>query len=72
MSTLQIRFENPEQWQAVLEFLRKMKLEFRVLESDETWADKEADADPHDAYKASILALSKEWNHSENDHWDNY
>jgi hypothetical protein len=72
MGTLQINVQNPEQWKALLDFLRKMKLDFRVLEGNETWADQDADADPHDSYKASKMALEEDWNHPNNDHWDKY
>ncbi len=70
MGTLHINVQNPEQWKALLDFLRKMKMDFRVVEGNEAWADLDADTDPHDAYKASQLALEEEWNRPENDHWD--
>ena len=68
MSTLQIKFETVEQWRTVLALLRKLKIEFHIVESTE-FVDEEADSDLHDAYRASIPVLADDWDDPANDHW---
>jgi hypothetical protein len=60
MNKIQVTITDSEQLGKLLKFLKKLKIEFKFIESD-----------VHDNYKASIKALSDDWNHSQNDHWDN-
>lgn len=70
MGILQIKFETAEQWQEVLALLKKLRLEYHVLRSDEI-VDELPDSDQHDAYRASIPVLADDWDDPANDHWDN-
>lgn len=72
MGILQIKFETAEQWQEVLALLKKLHLEFHVLQSEEIEiVDELPDSDQYDAYRASIPALVDDWDDPVNDHWDN-
>ena len=70
MSTLEIKFNTFEQYNQVLAFLKKLKLEFKITESDDFSAEKQADSDIHDSYKASMKVLADDWDAPENEHWD--
>jgi hypothetical protein len=72
MGTLEIKFKNIEQYNQLLAFFKKSKIEFKVTESDDFSAETLADSDVHDSYKASMKVLADDWNDPENDHWDNY
>lgn len=71
MSILQIHFENAEQWEKVLAFLKSLKLEFKVLQAEE-FAEENRVHDVHEAYRASLPVFSEDWDAPENDHWDTY
>jgi ATP-dependent RNA circularization protein (DNA/RNA ligase family) len=71
MSTIEIKFNNSAQLDKLLTFLKKLKVEFKLVESDIFSAEKIADSDVHDSYKASLKVLADDWNDPQNDHWDN-
>jgi hypothetical protein len=70
MSILQIHFENRDQWQMVVAFFRQLKLDFKVIQSDD-FVEKALLEEPHELYLASLLVLSEDWDDPANDYWDN-
>lgn len=70
MSTLEIKFDTFEQYNRLLAFLKKLKVDFKITESDDFSGEKLADLDIHDSYKASMTVLADDWDAPENDHWD--
>jgi ATP-dependent RNA circularization protein (DNA/RNA ligase family) len=72
MSTLEIKFNSFEQYNQLVDFLNKLKVDFKITESNDFSAEKLADSDVHDSYKASMKALADDWDDPENDHWDKY
>jgi hypothetical protein len=60
MNKIQITITDSKQLDKLLTFLKKLKVEFKFIESD-----------VHDSYKASLKALADDWNDPKNDHWDN-
>jgi len=69
MGTVQIQFKTIEQLKALIMLLRKLKIEFQIVDSSE-FVDEVADINLNDAYQASIPVLADDWDDSENDHWD--
>ncbi len=69
MGILQIRLETIEQMQEVLELLKKLHVEYQVLDSDEL-VDELPDSHLNDAYAASLPVLADDWDNPINDHWD--
>jgi hypothetical protein len=70
MSTIQIQLESGEQMQKLFDFLRQMRLDFKVIPDEIFSAISLADSDMHDNYKASMLVLADDWDNPENDVWD--
>lgn len=66
MGILQIRLETVEQMQEVLELLKKLHVEYQVLDSDELVDDSHL----NDDYAASLPVLADDWDDPINDHWD--
>jgi hypothetical protein len=60
MNKIQIKITDSKQLDSLLAFLKKLKIEFELTESN-----------VHDSYKASLKALADDWNDPKNDHWDN-
>jgi hypothetical protein len=60
MNKIQVTITDSKQLDSLLAFLKKLKVEFKFIESD-----------VHDNYKASLKALADDWNDPQNDHWDN-
>lgn len=72
MGTIQVKFENPTEFEQVINFLKKLKIEFDITSNDDPFsAVAVADADVHDAYRASLKVLATDWDSPEDDHWDN-
>lgn len=70
MSILQIHFENPDQWRKVRMFFQQLKLDFKIIQSDDAMEETQME-EPHDFYLASVPVLSDDWDDPANDHWDN-
>jgi hypothetical protein len=60
MNKIQVTITDSKQLDKLLTFLKKLKIEFELTEPD-----------VHYSYKTSLKALADDWNHSQNDHWDN-
>jgi hypothetical protein len=60
MNKIQVTITDSKQLDKLLTFLKKLKVEFKLVESD-----------VHDSYKTSLKALADDWNDPQNDHWDN-
>lgn len=72
MSTLQLDIQTEAQWTQLVAFLQQLKVEFKLVENEEKWADAEADANPNDCYESAMPVLARDWDKPEDDHWDNY
>ena len=69
-TTIHINFDNADQAGKLLQFLKKLKVNYKITDSDDFSAELVADADIHDAYKASMKVLADDWDDPENDFWD--
>jgi hypothetical protein len=73
MGTIQVKFGNPTECEQIVDFLQKLKFEFNITSDDDPFsAVTVADADVHDAYRASLKVLAADWDSPEDDHWDNF